>query len=309
MPWDGLMLDVPMELFEVLSPDRAGFSQRSCLTQRSPAMDAINSSCSDVEDVADDVETGETAASLKPFTVKTKRRRCPTPSNASPQLDKARTFSRKHRHIRRKSRLFDEVEFRIEELKEELQSLCDKQGIKANGGTDVFSFRLISDCGREGVVHKLVDWHHVAEIANNFRPGSLALPTVTLRKIMSPTGKLLDIIVSLTDGVHRTVALKELGCTHIRALVHVVNDVRDEAQAYNDGNYTRRSHAKWDIIMRTPELSDAKRHDSDDHGGLRFRIPQRSARRQVAEARCSAHDRKSVTTGTVRMCCGAPCTC
>ena len=188
-------------------------------------MDAINSELApDVADVADDVETGKPAASVKPFTVKTKKTKVPyTFKNFTSARQGKDLFGESTGTLEEKSRLFDEVEFRLEELKEELQSLREKQGIAANGGTDVFlipiDFLTVDD---EWCRDKLVDWNHVAEIANNFRPGSLSLPTVTLRKIFSPTGKLLEIIISLTDGVHRTVSLKELGFTHIRALVRVL---------------------------------------------------------------------------------------
>lgn len=203
-------------------------------------------------------ETGKPPLFIKPFTVKTKRKRVPyTFKNFTSGRQGKNLFSDAGGALEDKSRLFDEIEFRLLELQEELASLKENRGVIANGGTDVFlipiEFLTIDPAWcRE----RPVDWNHVAEIVVNFSEGSLALPTVTLRKVFAPDGKLLEVVISLTDGVHRTAALKELGYTHVRALVHIVNDSKDEAQAYSDNNYNRRAHAKWDIVKVRKTLDD-----------------------------------------------------
>jgi hypothetical protein len=95
---------------------------------------------------------------------------------------------------------------------------------------------------------KLVDWNHTADIAMDFHPKSLAVPSVSIRSIYDQRQELIDIIFSLTDGVHRTTAAMELGYTDITASVQLVNSRREEAQISSDSNYGRRAHAGGDIL-------------------------------------------------------------
>jgi hypothetical protein len=95
---------------------------------------------------------------------------------------------------------------------------------------------------------KLVDWNHVADMAMNFRPKSLAVPSVAVRRVYDDNGELVDIIFSLTDGVHRTTTLKERGFTHVTVSVQLVSTIREEAEISSDCNYNRRSHSGYDIL-------------------------------------------------------------
>jgi len=96
--------------------------------------------------------------------------------------------------------------------------------------------------------NRLVDWNHVADIAMDFHPKSMSLPSVSVRCIYDQRQELIDIIFSLPDGVHRTVAAQELGYTHIKASVQIVENVREEAEISSDCNYGRRSHSISDIL-------------------------------------------------------------
>jgi hypothetical protein len=159
----------------------------------------------------------------------------------------ANMFSTTGGTLEERSTLFDEIAYSLVELEEQLKEL-DKKGITANGGTTVALVPIdMLTIDERWCREKRVDWNHVAEIVMNFRPGSLSLPTVTFRKIFDAEHRLVEVIISLTDGVHRTVSLMELGHTHVRAICMVVNDVKDEAQLYSDLNYNTRSHGRLDI--------------------------------------------------------------
>lgn len=203
----------------------------------------------------DDDETGDESASsqptgTRPFSVKTRNSKQKyTFKNFTSARQGADLFTESEGSLQEKSDLFDKVAYDLEVMKDELERLRKDHGIIANGETSIalvpINFITVDP---EWCRQKKVDWNHVAEIVVNFRPGSLSLPTITFRKIFTPAGKLQDVVISLTDGVHRTVSLRELGYTHVRALVQVVEEMCDEAQIYSDSNYNRRAHAKRDIF-------------------------------------------------------------
>lgn len=95
---------------------------------------------------------------------------------------------------------------------------------------------------------KLVDWNHTADLAMDFHPKSLAVPSVSIRCIYDERQELIDIIFSLPDGVHRITAAMELGYTMLKVSVQLVTSIREEAEISNDCNYGRRSHAGADIL-------------------------------------------------------------
>lgn len=213
----------------------------------------------DSTDVEHDVDTGTTATKRKPFTVKTRNTKVPyTFKNFTSARQGKDIFSASEATLEEKIALFDAVQAHLRAMNEELQALREK-GIVANGGPDTFlvpvRFLTVNDMWCR---NKLVDWNHVAEIANSFREKSFLPPLVTLRKVFSAAGKLIDIVISLPDGVHRTTAFREIGGTHLRALVQIVDDVVDEAQIYSDNNYNRRSHNGLDLLKVNYALSDAE---------------------------------------------------
>lgn len=182
--------------------------------------------------------------------------------------------------LEEKSALFDEVAYEIEEINERLAQVEKEHGVITNGGTAVAlvpigMLAVDPEWGRE----KMVDWAHVGELVVNHRDGSFSLPTVTLRKIFDEKHRLLDVVISLTDGVHRTASLKERGGTHVRAICMIVENVTNEAQLYTDLNYNRRSHGRLDIIRGRnaagdPELQAVVKFL--DRFGLKF--PTKSGR-------------------------------
>jgi hypothetical protein len=95
---------------------------------------------------------------------------------------------------------------------------------------------------------KLVDWNHVADMAMDFHPKSVSIPSVAARCEYDDDGNLSDVIFSLTDGVHRTTTLQEKGYTHVLVSVQLVDSVREEAEISSDCNYGRRAHAGIDIL-------------------------------------------------------------
>ena len=211
------------------------------------------------DNVAENNDTETTATTSRPFSVKTKNTKQKyTFKNFTSARQGTDIFTESAGSLQEKSELYDAVAFEQEELKETLAKLEKETGVVANGETIValvpISFITIDpDWCRQ----KRVDWNHVAEIVVNFRPGSLSLPTITFRKIFTQAGKLQDVVISLTDGVHRTVSLRELGYTHVRALVQIVEEMKDEAQIYSDCNYNRRVHAKRDIYRARVAREDA----------------------------------------------------
>jgi hypothetical protein len=147
--------------------------------------------------------------------------------------------------LEERSRLFDETAYRMEELREKLQE-CANHGVHLTAGTVEaiipISWLSLDEKGCRGIK---INWNHVAEIITTFSEKSLDLPKVTMRKVFDPaTGQLSGVVIALTDGVHRTVSLFELGDTHVRVMVTLVDDVADEAQIYSDCNYNRRAHGR-----------------------------------------------------------------
>ncbi|NDD52333.1 hypothetical protein EBZ39_00375 [bacterium] len=246
-------------------------------------MDAIDDAgdTPESDDVGHNVEPGTSAAGAKPFTVKTRKTNVPyTFKNFTSARQGTDLFSGSAGSLKEKSDLYEAIFYRLEELKDELNSLREK-GVVANGGTDTFLIPIdYLTIDETWCREKRVDWKHVAEIVVNFDEGSMSLPTVTVRRIFSPAGKLVDVVISLTDGVHRTTGLKELGYTHVRALVQIVDDVEDEAKVYSNHNYNRRAHAKHDIIKVQLALNDPKllkiKEILGDYG---FVFPERSGKR------------------------------
>lgn len=225
-------------------------------------MDAINP-----DDMADDdiISIGEDSAEpgtttrIRPFTVKTRNTKVSyTFKNFTSARQGKDIFSASEATLEEKVALYDAVQTHLRAMNEELQALREK-GIIANGGPDTFlvpvRFVTVNDMWCR---NKRVDWNHVAEIASSFREKSFLPPLVTLRKVFSASGKLIDVVISLPDGVHRTTAFRELGGTHLRALVQIVDDVVDEAQIYSDNNYNRRAHNGLDLLKVNYALSDAE---------------------------------------------------
>lgn len=213
------------------------------------APDAITVELSpdDDEENSEDSEPRKAAAG-RAFAVSTKKTKVKyTFKNFSSARLGQNMFSTTGGTLKERSDLFDEVAYSLTELDEQLTEL-EKKGIRANGGTTVALVPIdMLTVDPRWCREKRVDWNHVAEIVLNFRPGSLSLPTVTFRKIFDAEHRLVEVIISLTDGVHRTVSLMELGHTHVRAICMVVNDMKDEAQLYSDLNYNTRSHGRLDI--------------------------------------------------------------
>ncbi len=212
----------------------------------------------DATESAEPTEKTATSSASRPFTVKTRKTKQKyTFKHFTSARQGTDLFADSAGTLQEKSDLYEEVAFALESLKDDLEKLEKNDKIIANGGTIIslvpINFITVDP---EWCRQKRVDWNHVAEIAMHYRAGSLSLPTITFRKIFSPTGKLQNVILSLTDGVHRTAALRELGHTHVRALVQIVEELKDEAQMYSDLNYNRRAHAKRDIYRARVAYED-----------------------------------------------------
>lgn len=95
---------------------------------------------------------------------------------------------------------------------------------------------------------KLVDWNHIADMSMDFHAKSLSVPSVAVRCEYDRSGRLIDVIFSITDGVHRTVTIREKGHTHVQVSVQLVDTVREEAEISSDCNYGRRAHSNVDIM-------------------------------------------------------------
>lgn len=210
-------------------------------------------------DAAADCDAGGVKAPPRPFTVKTKKSKVPYTFKRFISNAVSRTmFFKFEGSLAERSKLFDDVAYRREELKEQLVE-CAKQGVHVTGGTveAVIPIDWVT-IDPAWCRTKPVDWNHVAEITVNFDENSLDLPTVTMRKIFDPLGRLLGVVMSLTDGVHRTCSLYERGDTHIRAMVTIVNTVAEEAQIYSNRNYGRRTHSRHDVVKALITAKDPK---------------------------------------------------
>jgi hypothetical protein len=211
---------------------------------------------------------GGAKAALRPFTVKTKKSKVPYTFKRFRRAHFKRTERRDtiifllpdddRGTLEERSRLYDETAYRLEEMREKIAE-CATRGVRLTADTvEVIvpiSWLTIDQAWCRG---KPIDSNHVAEIVTNFSSKSLDPPKVTMRKVFDSTGRLIGVVISLTDGVHRTVGLYEIGDTHVRAMVTTVDDVADEAQIYSDGNYGRRGHARQDIMRALITSEDPK---------------------------------------------------
>jgi hypothetical protein len=198
-------------------------------------------------------------AAPRAFTVKTKKsKRSYTFKRITSAKSGKNMFFKAGGTLEERSKLYDETAYRLEELKEKIKT-CADHGVHLTAGTVEaiipIDWLTIDPSWCRG---KPVDYNHVAEIVINFSEQSLDLPTVTMRKVFDPAGRLIGVVIALTDGVHRTAALYELGDTHIRAMVTIVEEVADEAQIYSDRNYSRRAHGRQDVIRALVTSKDPK---------------------------------------------------
>lgn len=234
----------------------------------------------DTDMVPGEAAEAKTATRVRPFTVKTRTTKVPyTFKNFVAARQGKDLFSASEATLEEKLALFDAVQAHLIATQKEIASLREK-GVVTNGGPELFlvpvCFLTVDDTWCR---NKLVDWNHVAEIAHSFREKSFLPPLVTLRKVFSAAGKVIDVVISLPDGVHRTTAFREIGGTHLRALVQIVDDVVDEAQIYSDNNYNRRSHNGLDLLKVLYALSDAevvKIHEIISDYGFEFPETSRS---------------------------------
>ncbi len=224
---------------------------------------------------SEDHETEGTVTKSRPFTVATRNTKQKyTFKNFTSARQGPDMFTESEGSLKEKSDLYDMVAYELEELSEALLKLEKEQGIKTNGGTIIglvpINFITVDEAWCR---QRKVDWNHVAQIVVDFNEGSLSLPKITFRKVFAANGKLQSVVISLTDGVHRTVALKELGFTHVRATVLIVEEMRDEAQIYKDENYNRRAHAKRDIYRARIAEKDERLEEIVklvEHHGFKF---------------------------------------
>lgn len=239
--------------------------------------------------IADDATKPTSPPAVRPFTVLTKSTKEKyTFKNFTSARQSTDMFATSEGSLQEKSELYDTVAYELEELKEALATLEKEQGIKTNGGTIIalvpINFITVDEKWCRG---RKVDWNHVAQIVVDYNEGSLSLPKITFRKVFAANGKLQDVIISLTDGVHRTIALRELGRTHVRANVLIVDSVKDEAEIYSDENYNRRAHAKRDIYRARLAEGDErllKIVALVEHYGLKISThgPSRCARGEIS---------------------------
>jgi hypothetical protein len=222
-------------------------------------LDTFNADAEDADE--ESAAGGAVKAPTRAFTVKSKKSGQPYTFKRirSAKTGQKMFFTGRSGSLEERSRLYDDTAYRMEELRENLQE-CAKQGIHVTAATveAVIPIDWLT-LDKSWCRGKPIDFNHVAEILTKFSVNSLDLPRVTMRKVFDPaTGQLLGVVFSLTDGVHRTVSLFELGDTHIRAMVTIVNEVADEAQIYSDCNYGRRAHARQDVVRALVTAKDPK---------------------------------------------------
>lgn len=76
----------------------------------------------------------------------------------------------------------------------------------------------------------LIDWAHVADIAQDINPDALGYPTVHVRRILDAHGKFLRWEFTLLDWTHRYVWAVDEGHTHLECIVRIVDDISESAR-------------------------------------------------------------------------------
>lgn len=156
-------------------------------------------------------------------------------------------FQRTTTTLAEKIELRDEIVMMLEDAQQESERL-EQRGIKLlDTPTYMIPINVLT-VDDAWARSRLVDWNHVADIVMDFHPNSMTSPSVSIRSVYDERQELIDIIFSIPDGVHRTVSAQELGYTHIKANVKIVDTVREEAEISSDCNYGRRSHSITDIL-------------------------------------------------------------
>jgi hypothetical protein len=75
----------------------------------------------------------------------------------------------------------------------------------------------------------LIDWQHVADIAQEINLDALGYPTVHARRILDDHGKFLRWEFTLLDWTHRYVWAFDEGHTHLECVVRIVEDIAESA--------------------------------------------------------------------------------
>lgn len=202
-----------------------------------------------INDFDNNDDDGEVAVKTRAFTVKGKRNphKTYTFNNFSSARDSKDLFRTTPVSLEDKKELYDQLVLLHESttLRVETAARRNEFILGISVAEIPIHYLTVDDAWARS---KLVDWNHVADMAMDFHPKSVSIPSVAVRCEYDDEGNLSDIIFSLTDGVHRTTTLKELGYTQVLVSVQLVDSVREEAEISSDCNYGRRAHAGIDIL-------------------------------------------------------------